>query len=662
MTVHTPDTASRQPGFGDSSGVREAALRSLHRPGRGYWLLLTGLSAVVLAGIVAWVVQLREGLGVAGYNDEAFWSIYIADVVTFIGVSYGGAVVSAILRLTGATWRAPLTRLAEGTAVVTVFIGGAFIIPHLGRPERIWELVTRPNLSSPIFWDFVAVSTYTVASVVFFALPLVPDAAIATATAPDLVGRRARLYRAMSRGWAGTPRQRRTLHGALGVVSILIIPLAVSVHSVLSWAFALVSRPWWHESIWAPYFVVAALYSGVALVILVVAAFRRAYHLEAYINERHFVRLGFILAAFAMTYLYLTFADILPGAYVGELGPSAVFHELLVGHFAVWFWLFVVGGGLIPLLIIALPWTRTTRGLVVAAAFVAPSMWLKRMLMVVDPSTYDRVTRTFGSYQFTWVAVLITLAGVAAVPLLLMLLFRVVPLLSIDEMEELAGGPEGTPSDETTEMAPSAEPARQTQHEAEAVKVRVHRVLPGHRAATALALAVLAAGLLGVVVVGAPARADTTPAPVMLRLTGHESGATVDLQATLTTGTGKPLGGATVQFGFITLEFGPKGRTVPLGAVTTDKTGRAQLAYKPTSTGRERFTVSFAGTADAAKASAATTIAVGTATSAYTPAPRKPLASTGQVTVAVLVGIVAAVWFTLAAQVIRVRRALRIPA
>jgi len=232
--------------------------------------------------------------------------------------------------------------------VVTVLIGAALIIPHIGNPILLWELVTQPNLSAPVFWDFIAVMTYTAASIVFFALPLVPDmATLNEGYAPRLGRRRARLYAFVSRGWVGAPQQRRVLAGALGLVSIMIIPLAVSVHSVLAWAFATTSRPWWHESIWAPQFVVAALYSGVALVILVVAAFRRGYHLEGLITERHFVRLGFILATFAATYVYLTFADLLPGAYVGDHGTAAVFTELLVGRLAPWFWLFAIAGGLV---------------------------------------------------------------------------------------------------------------------------------------------------------------------------------------------------------------------------------------------------------------------------------------------------------------------------
>ncbi|EQD62941.1 Polysulfide reductase, NrfD, partial [mine drainage metagenome] len=142
-----------------------------------WWTAVITLGVVVVAGIVAWIMQLRDGLGAAGYNNQAFWAIYEADLVAFIGVTYGGAVVSAVLRLSKARWRAPLTRIAEATALVTLPIGMMFIIPHLGEAPRIWELVWPPywNLSSPILWDFFAVSTYLLATLVFFYLPLIPD-------------------------------------------------------------------------------------------------------------------------------------------------------------------------------------------------------------------------------------------------------------------------------------------------------------------------------------------------------------------------------------------------------------------------------------------------------------------------------------------------------
>jgi len=666
-------TTNSMTANGMTANVREAALRPFGKPSRLWWLAIVVLGVMVVGGIAAWAIQLRDGMGVAGYSDQAFWAIYIADVITFIGVSYGGAVVSAILRLTGATWRAPLVRLAEGTAVITVLVGTALILPHLGRPDRVWELLTQPNLSAPVFWDLVAVSTYTAASILFFALPLVPDMAILSAEHGEQLGRRrTTLYAFVSRGWTGAPRQRAVLAGALGLVSVMIIPLAVSVHSVLSWAFALVSGPWWHESIWAPYFVVAALYSGVALVILVVAGFRRGYHLEGLITERHFVRLGFLLATLSATYLYLTFADILPGAYVGEPSVAAVFTELLTGHLAVYFWVFIVAAGVLPLLLVALPWTRNVWGMVVASALVAPAMWVKRMLMVVDPSTYNNISGTFSSYHFTWVSITITLAAVAAVPLLLMLLFRVVPLLSIDEIEEMEEASTGHSPTEPSQ-SPGRDPGA------------VGATGTSHRAAGTFGVLMLVA-LVGMFGVGTadPAQAATpqsasvsasvstsvstaTGAPT-ITITGVEGAGKVQLTATLTGANGQPQADSPVAFSFSTTQFGTPARLVPLGSINTDASGVAKLIlggdadhmYLPTTVGPQEFVATFTPTtADAKPISSSTTVNITVARSAYKPAPDKPLAGVGKGLVVALFAIVAAIWFTMATQVWRVRRAAR---
>jgi len=646
--------------------AREASLRPFGKPSRQWWLTIVALAMVVGAGIAAWIVQLRGGMGVAGYNDHAFWAIYIADVITFIGVSYGGAVVSAILRLTGATWRAPLTRLAEGTAVVTVLIGAALIIPHIGNPILLWELLTQPNVSAPVFWDFVAVMTYTFASIVFFALPLVPDMAVLhEGHAQRLGSRRARLYAAVSRGWVGAPRQRRVLAGALGLVSIMIIPLAVSVHSVLAWAFATTSRPWWHESIWAPQFVVAALYSGVALVILVVAGFRRGYHLEALITPRHFIRLGFLLATLSATYIYLTFADLLPGAYVADRGTEAVFAELLVGRLAPWFWLFAVVGGLLPLLLVALPWTRNVKGMVIAATLVVPMMWLKRILMVVGPASYDTMTGVFGRYHFTWVPVAITLAATAAIPLLLMLLFRVVPLLSIDEIEEIDELQEIDEMEETMTAHPHTEPTEPSEpkdHDGNLVGATgtAHRVA----GATGVLLLVALLGMFGVGTADPASAATKAPG---ITIAGIEAGGLMELTAMLTGPDGQPLADAPVEFLFSTTQFGTPARLVQLGSVTTDKTGLARLTlggdvdhlYRPTAKGPQEFFATYAA-AGTRPVTASTTVDVTVARSAYTPAPPKSLAGVGNVLIVVLFAIVAAIWLTLVAQIWRIRRVCRV--
>ena len=443
-----PDAAVRS-----REDLRSAAMRPLLETPRWWWPAVIALGAVVVLGVVAWAVQLADGLGAAGYNDQAFWAVYEADLVAFIGVSYGGAVVSAILRLTRTSWRAPLTRIAEATALVTLPIGMLFIVPHLGSPQRIWELVWPPywNLSSPILWDFFAVSTYLLATVVFFYLPLIADLPVAAARLADRPGLRARscrlLYRALGGNREVSVSRRRLIEGSIGLVAIMVIPMAVSVHSVLSFAFASSSRPGYLETIFPVYFVVAALYSGIALVVVVVAACRRLFHLEAFIHPRHFVRLGFILVAFGAVYLYLTFTEYLVDGYSGTAGLSAWVAQDLTGRYWVPFWFFFVAGGLVPLVIMALRRTRTIGGVVTASGLVVAAMWVKRLVIVIPPATESLVRSpltaggvlagNWGSYHFTWVPISITLAATAAIPLLLLVLFRFVPILPIAEMEEL---------------------------------------------------------------------------------------------------------------------------------------------------------------------------------------------------------------------------------
>lgn len=623
-------TLTQQP------NVIEAVMRPFKKASVKFWIAIGLLSAVVALGIVAWIVQLQQGMGVAGFSNRSFWAIDLTNVVTIIGVSYGGAVVSAILLLTGATWRAPLARIAEGMAVVTVVIGAAFVIPHLGRPDRLLYMIMQPNFKSPVFWDFVAITTYMVASFIFFFLPLIPDMAILRNAHPEELGRGRRfLYRVCSQGWIASPRQHRVLRGAIGVIAILIIPLAVSVHSVLSWAFSLVSRPGWHESIWAPYFVIAALYSGVALVVLITAGFRRGYHLEAFITERHFVRLGFLMAALGATYLYLTFADILPGAYVGERGVSEVVYDTLLGDYAASFWTFIVAGAIVPILLVALPWTRNTWGMVIASTLVVTAMWLKRLVMVSETSHYDQLTRSFGQpYQFTWVSISITLAGVAAIPLLLMLLFRVVPILAIDEVEALAAK---TPH--PTHASPT--PAKASH---------------GLGIMGGVFLILIAVGSLGVG--GATPAIAASGTPPTITLTAVASGPKIALTATVKIGT-TPVVDAPVSFYESTTMFKPGANLVPIGKGSTDLNGIAEISYVAVVNGPRTVSVTYYFDVEGAPAIGSTQVDVNGAVSPYVPSKPKILESAGRGLVSVLFALVLISFTIVIAQVVRVRRSLR---
>ncbi len=417
--------------------VFEAAMRPLGRSSWRFWALAGGLAALVGLAIVAYITQLMSGLGSAGYTDKGFWGIYEANLVDFIGVSYGGALVSAILRLTQAKWRAPITRLAESMAVFSLIVGAAFAVVHLGRPDRMWRLLWFPHGSSPIIWDFIAVMTYMVATFIFLYLPLIPDLAVLRDRRDVASGWRRRMYSLLSLRWHGRGAQRRLLSQSTTAIAILIIPIAVLVHSVLSWAFAVNSRPGWNSTIFAPYFVVAALYSGVALVILVVAGFRRAYRLESFIGSKHFHYLGFLMATLGLLYLYMTFTEMLSEGYALNEETTPLLTALLVGRYAPYFWLFVIGGGLIPVALVALKWTRTIPGIVTASALVVFGMWLKRLVIVVPAAENPLISGPWGSFHLSWVSIAITVGGAAAIPLFMMLFFKWFPILPMYEMEEI---------------------------------------------------------------------------------------------------------------------------------------------------------------------------------------------------------------------------------
>lgn len=419
----------------DTQPLVDAALAPQRHPGRILRIVAIVLGFLALAGVGAYVYQLINGMGVTALSDEVFWGIYTVDLVAFIGFSYGGALVSAILRLTGASWRGPITRIAEGTALVTLAIGALFPIIHLGHPERVWQFFTQPQLNSPLLWDMVAILTYLLVTVFLFSMPLIPDLAAAQ---DSVEGWRKRLYRRLSHNWQGTPAQERVLGRTMTVLAILVIPVAVMVHTVLSYAFSLTSRPGWFSTIFGPYFVVAAIYSGVAVVILATILYRRIYRLEAWIEERSIRYLSYLMVALGVLYGYFTFTEITTEGYVGEESAANVLFTVLLRDYAAPFWAFVVLGLVIPVLLVAWPKTRTPLGMGTAATLAILGMFLKRYLIVVPPLTQPLVGDEVGSYFPGVVEILITVGATAAMVLLLIGLFRVFPVLDIHDMAEAA--------------------------------------------------------------------------------------------------------------------------------------------------------------------------------------------------------------------------------
>ena len=227
-------------------------LRPLLETSWRFYALVVFLAGIVLMGLGTWAYQMFNGFGVTGINNPIFWAFYITNFVFWIGISHAGTLISAILRLVNAGWRRPVTRCAEVITAFALMIGALFPIIHLGRPWLFFWLMPYPssrqiwpNFRSPLVWDFFAITTYLTGSVLFLVLPMIPDFALVR---DHTTGLRGRIYGALALGWQGTPKQWHRLESAMSIMAIAIIPVAVSVHTIVSFDFSMAPVPMWHST------------------------------------------------------------------------------------------------------------------------------------------------------------------------------------------------------------------------------------------------------------------------------------------------------------------------------------------------------------------------------------------------------------------------------
>ena len=397
-----------------------------------FYLAVAILLLIWGVGAYAYVYQLRNGLGVTGMNRPTFWGIYITNFVFFIGISHAGTLISAILRLCQAEWRRAITRSAEVITVIVLFFGVGNIIIDLGRPDRALNVILHGKLGSPLLWDVMSISVYLTASSIYLYLPLIPDIAILR----DSLGKRRLFYRILALGWTGSPKQISLLEKLIGIMALLVLPVAISVHTVVSWVFGMTIQPMWHSTIFGPYFVAGAIFSGIAALLVAMAIFRKAYKLEEYIKEIHFKYLSYLLLVMTLFWFYFTFAEYLTTYYGGEPAHMAVFWIKFTGRYAPYFWTMVLTCFVIPFFILVYPKTRTIKGIVTASISVLIGMWLERFTIVVPTLVNPRLPYDRGIYFPTWIEISITMASFAAFILLYMLFTKVFPIVSIWEIRE----------------------------------------------------------------------------------------------------------------------------------------------------------------------------------------------------------------------------------
>ncbi|MEK6608885.1 MAG: NrfD/PsrC family molybdoenzyme membrane anchor subunit [Myxococcota bacterium] len=424
--------ARRMPRPTDPLGPDMALVKPILASDPRFWIAVGVLCAGILLGAVAYTTQLRKGLGVTGLNRPAYWGIYIINFVFFIGISHAGTLISAILRLARAEWRRAITRSAEVITVMVILFGVISVIFDLGRPDRAAFIVTHGRLQSPLLWDVCSITVYFTVSSIYLYLPLIPDIAILR----DQTNRRKWLYRILALGWQGTEKQYRWLERAIGVLMVVVIPIAISVHTVVSFVFAMTVQPGWHAAIFGPYFVVGAIYSGIAALIIAMVIIRWAYRLEGYLKEIHFNYLGVLLLVMTLLWFYFTFAEYLTTWYGAEPVQMRVWWSKVSGDFAPQFWTMVACCLVIPFAILCRRKTRTVRWMTVASVAVTIGMWLERFVIVVPTVVNPRLPIDRGVYHPTWVEWSMLLGCFSFFILLYLLFTRFFPIVSIWEIQE----------------------------------------------------------------------------------------------------------------------------------------------------------------------------------------------------------------------------------
>jgi len=393
------------------------------------------LALLLLAGVAAYVRQYMLGLGVTGLNRPVYWGVYITNFVFFIGLAHSGTFISAILRVAGQSWRAPLTRAAEAITLFSLPFGVAAILADMGRPERVLNLIFYGRYQAPLLWDITAVGLYLLSSIVFMYLSLLPDIALCRDRLEEVPSWQKRFYRILAFGWNGHPEQFRRLERVLDGMAIFMTMLVVTVHTVVSWVFGMTLQPGWHTALIGPFFLLGAILSGTAAVVIVLSILRRVYHLEQILPTSLFNSLRKLLITFTLGWLYMMIAEYLTAGYGSVTEEMRVLNDKFSGGYALMFWSMTALVFLLPLLIFILRGKNRIGWMVFASILINIGMWIERYIVIVPTEISPRLFSVLaqGSYRPTWTEGILTLSFFAGMALLYALFTRFFPIIPIWE-------------------------------------------------------------------------------------------------------------------------------------------------------------------------------------------------------------------------------------
>ena len=447
LTPRTPEPGTTTPIISGqnsfSSLTDQITSVVLTRPTPVPWWIIFGLSAASLAMfLVAASYLFYQGIGIFGTEIPVAWAFPITNFVWWIGIGHAGTLISAILLLLNQSWRNSINRFAEAMTIFAVMCAGLFPIMHLGRPWIFYWLLPYPNtmhvqpqFRSPLVWDVFAVSTYATVSLLFWYLGMIPDMASIRDKAKSRWARG--FYGILCLGWRNAARHWRWYETTSLLLAGLATPLVLSVHTVVSFDFTIAILPGWHSTIFPPYFVDGAIYSGFAMVLILAIPIRKIYGLENLVTERHLNNCAKIMLATGLILAYTYAIEPFTAWYSGDRYEMAVVHNRAFGPESWTFWLTLLCNIAIPQLL----WFRSFRvrpkRLFFVSAVILYGMWVERFMIIVTSLHRDFLPSSWANFVASrWdVALLVGSIGLFLVFFLLFL--RFLPMISIFEMRVL---------------------------------------------------------------------------------------------------------------------------------------------------------------------------------------------------------------------------------
>jgi Ni/Fe-hydrogenase subunit HybB-like protein len=448
MNQHTPVTERRKvpviaPGHTFATITDKISSIVLARPVSNSWLLGFGIAGLVTMMLLYAIGYLfLRGVGIWGVNIPIGWGFAIVNFVWWIGIGHAGTLISAILLLLRQQWRNSINRFAEAMTLFAVACAGLFPLLHLGRPWLFYWLFPYPNsmnywpqFRSPLVWDVFAVSTYFTISLLFWFVGLIPDLATLRDRAENKWA--AMIYGMLAMGWRGSARHWKRYEKAYLLLAGLATPLVLSVHTVVSFDFAIAILPGWHTTIFPPYFVAGAIYSGFAMVLMLAIPIRKWYGLEDFITIRHLDNSAKVMLATGLIVAYGYAVEAFMGWYSGNPFDAFLIWNRLHGPFRFTYYALLFCNIAFAQLLWWRKWRTRPGRLFLVSSVILTGMWLERFVIVVISLHRDFLTSSWGLYyptKWDWM----TFIGTIGFFLFAFFLFvRILPMISIFEMRTL---------------------------------------------------------------------------------------------------------------------------------------------------------------------------------------------------------------------------------